>query len=266
MKKSKTGNKCVYIHSIRGKVFYVGKGSIRRASMTRGRPAGWYKACPNLKFTVKICAENLTQSQANKLEEKLYLKHCGSALLTNKPILSPGINSLEQYNWNEEVLCKKLEAGVRTIDVPWMMLDSYNLPGQPFRIQITLNGVTKRMFSEDLEKLFGDFSRYAFSPAVAVGMFSNARRANISQFISRYAFWIKNGSKRFMQKHAEPARYRATLDFYIQEAKRFNVGRIESQRKYHADCSSDSKTLSNHKKNLTELKARFFTAFGTKPE
>lgn len=264
MKKPKTGNKCVYTHSSRGKVFYVGKGSIRRASTTKGRPAGWYKSCPDLKFKVTICAENLTEEQADKLEEQLWIKLQASSRLANKPILSPGINSLELHSWSEDVLCTKMEIGTRTIDIPWVMLDSFNSPEQPFRAQITINGKTKRLFSKDLENLFSSFSNFALSPVSLIEVFTKSRKKDMSLFIARYAFWIKHGSKRFLKKYANQIRYRETLNFYVVAARLFKIPRLEAHRRYHADCISNPKALSKHQKNLQDFEAGFLSAFGAK--
>lgn len=257
MKKPSSGEKCVYTHSRNRKVFYVGMGSVRRAYETGRRPAGWYEECPDLQFKVKICADNLTAHQAKKLEEKLYQKHCKH--LTNKPILEPGVNALEHFNWEPSVLCSKISG--RSIDVPWMMLDSYNLPKDPFRMQITISGKTKRFFAPNISKLFGDFCRFALSQVMAPEMFDAKRKADISGFIACYEFWIKHGSKRFMQLYANKTRYRETLDFYVQANIRLGVSRLDSQRKYHADCLKDRVAMRNHKNNIADLKTRFSKAF-----
>ena len=266
--------KCVYTHSRRGKVFYVGLGSLSRAYATRGRPSGWHEACPDLKFKVQICAENLSQAQAAKLEEELYLKHCGSGRLTNKPIIAPGVNSLEQWSWNASVHHSKL-SGPRAIDVPWMMLDSYSSPEQPFRMAVEINGVRKRFFSKDISSLFNDFCRYVLHERIAAELFVPKSKSGLSRFIGCYEFWIANGSKRFLRKYADPTRYRETLEFYTHAVRWRSVTRSESLKQYHADCTSKNPmalwkfkgvSTQNHKLFLAQLRAKYLERFGSRAE
>lgn len=271
LQRGSTRGKCVYTHSRRGKVFYVGQGTILRAYETRGRPSGWHVECPDRKFEVQIRAKNLSQAQADKLEEDLYLKHCGSARLTNKPIIAPGVNSLEEHNWDDSVLCSKIPG--RSIKVPWMMLDSYSSPSDPFRMQFTLNGKTKRFFSKDISRLFHDFCRYVLSPSFVNEFFDPKRKLHLDSFICCYEFWIAKGSRRFLKEYADPTRYRETLEFYIRRSQRLGGTRSEALRQYHADCTSNGATRKtkglaarNHKEHLAQLKAKYLERFGSGEE
>lgn len=251
---------CVYLHLRKKRVFYVGQGPASRAFSTNGRSAEWYRACPDFKFNVRIHARGLSKSQADDLEESLFLKHSGKSKLVNRPIIAPGRNSLELWSWKLGVQCSKISG--RTISIPWMMLDSYSSPEEPFRGQITVGGKTKRFFAKTLGILFHDFGRFALYPIEAHGIFSLRNRRHLAEFLKSYQQWIRVGSKAFLRVAAHPKRYRETLDFYIEATRYRGLSKLQASREYHADCTMDETIRKKHLANIAALSARFEEAFG----
>ena len=73
----------VYIHSVNGKVFYVGKGKGRRAYKTTSRNKHWWKVVnESNNYQIDIISTDLDEDSAYQLEGKL-IKHYGLGNLTN---------------------------------------------------------------------------------------------------------------------------------------------------------------------------------------
>ena len=77
----------VYSHSILGKVFYIGKGTGKRAWATSNRSKAWLNMTEEKSFEVNIVADNLSNSETCELEHNLILSNKEN--LVNK--LSNGI-------------------------------------------------------------------------------------------------------------------------------------------------------------------------------
>jgi hypothetical protein len=207
---------CVYLHLRKRKVFYVGIGSINRSKATRSRPALWYEMCPDKIFTIKIYRQGLSKDQAEKLELRLvedYMKK--GYKLANSPILTPGLVAIDVLGGEAGKQNSRL--GERSLNVPWLMLDSFSSAGQPFRMQITFKGETKRMFASTLPDLFNDICRH-FGHAYEPKEFASADRLiKLIQIRDAFDFLINKGAKAFLENYAEPKRHSETLSEYINE-------------------------------------------------
>lgn len=67
----------VYLHKLKdtGEVFYIGKGTKNRKDISSGRSKDWNDRVENKEWFSEIYAENLTASEAEKLETELIHKH-----------------------------------------------------------------------------------------------------------------------------------------------------------------------------------------------
>jgi len=194
----------------------VGIGSVNRSKATRNRPALWYEMCPDKIFSVTIYQRGLSRDQAGKLELRLveeYLKK--GCNLANSHIPDPGLVAIDVLSGKGGKQNSTL--GGRSINVPWLMLDSFSSAGQPFRMQITFNGETKRLFAATLPDLFNDLC-WHFGSAYDPKQFASKDRLNkLVQVLDAFDYMVDHGAKAFLENYAEPKRHSETLSEYVKE-------------------------------------------------
>lgn len=210
----KLGETCVYLHLRKRRVFYVGIGSINRSQATRGRPASWYEMCPDKQFSVRIYRKGLSRTEAEKLEMSLVQNFRNKGYqLANSIITKPGTVAIDVLAGDEGSQNSRLE--VRSLSVPWLMLDSFSSAGQPFRMQITFCGETKRMFASTLPDLVNDVCRHFGHAYEAKKFATEDRLRKLAQLRNAFDYLIRHGAKAFLERYAEPKRHAETLSEYI---------------------------------------------------